>query len=125
MRGAISAAWLVIGRLVLTGLERHSNLQAVRVQELYDTELFHLPWNPALTGRRPTPDDVATASRHIKDQSPYLDWYSIDLGDTPWPGDVLLCQRQSSVWSRRDHRAYAVFIMIASATWSWRSSPWQ
>ncbi|MFC1434009.1 S-4TM family putative pore-forming effector [Streptacidiphilus sp. N1-3] len=109
--------WLVIGRLVLTGLEQNSCLQAVRVQELYDTELFRLPWNQALAGRRPTPDDVASASRHIKEQIPYLDRYSIELGDTPWPGDVLLCQRRSAVWSPCDHRAHAVFIMTASATW--------
>jgi hypothetical protein len=118
IRGAISAGWLVIGRLLLSGLEQNANLQAARVQELYDTELFRLPWNQALAGRRPTPDDVASASRHIKNQAPYLDWYSIDLGDTPWPGDVLLCQRQSAVWSRRDHRAYGVFIMLVSAAWS-------
>lgn len=114
---AISGGWLVLGRTVLTWLEQRDTLEAVRVQELYDTTLFHLDWNAALVGRRPSPDDVAGAARHIKDHSPYQDWYSIDLGDTPWPADVLLCQRQSMVWSRQDHRAYGTTILAVGIAW--------
>ncbi|MEW1568588.1 S-4TM family putative pore-forming effector [Streptomyces sp. NPDC093509] len=117
-RGAIAALWLVLGRTVLSGLEESAYLRAVNIQELYDTKLFHLPWNLALTGRQPVPDDVSSAARHLPDHSPYLDWYSIDLGDTPWPGDVLLCQRQSAVWSRRDHRAYGTFLAVSGSTWA-------
>jgi hypothetical protein len=79
--------------------------------------LFHLPWNSSLVGRRPTPDDVAAAARHIKSDTRYRNWYSIDLGNTPWPADVLLCQRQSMVWSRRDHRAYGTTILVAGVSW--------
>jgi hypothetical protein len=79
--------------------------------------LFHLPWNAALVGRRPAPDDVAAAARHITDDAPYRNWYSIDLGDTPWPADVLLCQRQSAVWRRRDHRAYGTTVLLAGVAW--------
>ena len=114
---AISAGWLVLGRTLLTWMEQRSTLDAVRVHELYDTKLFHLPWNAALVGRSPVPDDVAAAARHIKDDTDYRDWYSIDLGGTPWPADVLLCQRQSMVWSRRDHRAYGTTVLIAGVSW--------
>lgn len=114
---AISAGWLVLGRTLLTWLEQRSTLEAARVQELYDTKLFLLPWNGALVGRRPAPEDVAAAARHIRDDSRYRGWYSIDLGDTPWPTDVLLCQRQSMVWSRRDHRDYGTAVVIAGVAW--------
>lgn len=114
---AISASWLVLGRTLLTWMEQRSTLDAVRVQELYDTDLFHLPWNTALAGRRPSPDDVAAASRHIKDDAQYRNWYSIELGDTAWPADVLLCQRQSMVWSRQDHRAYGGTILMIGVSW--------
>lgn len=103
-------------RLVSARTSR-STLDAVRVQELYDTCLFHLPWNAALAGRRPSPDDIAAAARHITDDTKYRNWYSIDPGNTPWPADVLLYQRQSMVWSRQDHRAYATTILIAGTTW--------
>jgi hypothetical protein len=114
---AISAGWLVLGRTVLTWMEQRGTLEAVRVQELYDADLFHIPWNTALVGRRPAPEDVAAAARHITDDTRYRDWYSIDLGDTPWPADVLLCQRQSMVWSRQDHRAYGSAILVTGISW--------
>ncbi len=117
-RGAIAAAWLVLGRTVLNSLEQSYSLQGANIQELYDTKLFHLPWNQALVGRQPVPDDVSSATRKIRDPGPYIDWYSINLGDTPWPGDVLLCQRQSAVWSRRDHQAYGTFLVISGGTWA-------
>lgn len=114
---AISAGWLVLGRTMLTVMEQRRTQDAARVQELYDTELFHLPWNAALAGRKPSPDDIAAAARHITDDTKYRNWYSIDLGNTPWPADMLLCQRQSMVWSRQDHCAYATTILIAGTTW--------
>jgi SMODS-associating 4TM effector domain len=114
---AISAGWLVAGRTLLGWLEQRGKNEAAAIQELFDTELFYLPWNAALAGRRPAPEDVADAARHIKDDTPYRDWYSVDLGDTPWPGDVLLCQRQSMVWARRDHRAYGTAILIVGSAW--------
>jgi hypothetical protein len=114
---AVSAGWLVAGRTVLSWLEDHQKLIAARVQELYDTALFNLPWNTALAGRKPAPEDVAAAAARIRDHSPYRDWYSIDLADTPWPGDVLLCQRMSMIWGRRDHRAYGTTILIVGIAW--------
>jgi hypothetical protein len=114
---AVAAAWLVAGRTILSWLEEHGTQRAVRIQELYDTRLFRLPWNTALAGREPAPEDVAAAAAHIRNDVPYRDWYSIDLGDTPWPGDVLLCQRMSMVWSRRDHRAYGTAILITGIIW--------
>lgn len=114
---AVSAGWLVAGRTILSWLEEHGTLHAVGVQELYDTRLFKLPWNTALAGRQPAPEDVAAAAAHIRDDTGYRDWYSIDLGDVPWPGDVLLCQRMSMIWSRRDHRAYGTTILITGIAW--------
>jgi hypothetical protein len=114
---ALGAGWLVASRTVLTWLEEYAVLRALRVQEFYETRLFELPWNTTLAGREPSPEDVTAAAAHIRRDRRYRDWFSIDLGDTPWPGDVLLCQRQSMVWSRRDHRSYGTVILAAGLTW--------
>lgn len=111
--GAVAAGWLVVGRTLLSWGEQRVNEQAVKTQESYDTRLFHLPWNTSLAGREPSADDIAAAARHIKDAAPYKNWYSIDLGDTPWPADALLCQRQSIVWGRYDHTVYGTLVAIA------------
>ncbi|MDS0133204.1 MULTISPECIES: S-4TM family putative pore-forming effector [unclassified Amycolatopsis] len=115
--GTVGAAWLIVGRTVLSWAEQRATLEAVRTQELYDTELFHLRWNSALAGRAPSPEDVADAARHIDDDREFINWYSIELGDTPWPADVLLCQRQSMIWSKGDHRAYGLTILSLGITW--------
>jgi SMODS-associating 4TM effector domain len=114
---AIAAGWLVLGRTALSALEQHTRDRAATMQELYDTRLFYLPWNGALAGRAPIPDDIARAARHIDDNSRYQQWYSVDLSGIPWPADVLLCQRQSMVWSRGDHRAYANTLLVAGIAW--------
>ena len=115
--GTVGAAWLIVGRTVLSWAEQRATLEAVRTHELYDVELFFLRWNSALAGRPPSPEDVADAARHIHDDRDFLNWYSIDLGDTPWPADVLLCQRQSMIWSKGDHRAYGLTILVLGITW--------
>lgn len=114
---AIGAGWLVIGRTVLTRLEQHARGDAVRAHELYDTRLFHLPWNQSLAGQPPSPDDIVRAAQRVPDHERYRNWYSIDLEGIPWPGDVLLCQRQSMVWSRSDHRAYGNAVLAAGLAW--------
>jgi hypothetical protein len=114
---AVAAGWLVLGRTVLSALEQHTRDRAVAMQELYDTRLFCLPWNGALAGRPPIPDDIARAARHIGDDGPYRQWYSVNLDGVPWPADALLCQRQSTVWSRSDHRAYASTLITAGIAW--------
>ncbi|MEH0551032.1 S-4TM family putative pore-forming effector [Streptomyces sp. B21-101] len=35
-----------------------------------------------------------------------------------WPGDVLLWQGQSAVWSRRDHHAYGAFLAVGGGSWA-------
>jgi hypothetical protein len=74
LMAAISAGWLVLGRTLLIWMEQRATLEAARVQELYDARLFHLPWNAALVGRPPVPDDVAAAARHNRNDAPYRRW---------------------------------------------------
>ena len=115
---AIAAAWLVVGRTALTRFEDHRIDQAARVQELYDTRLFNLPWNRAVAGREPAPDDVAAAAHRIKNDAPYRDWYTVDVSGCSDPEAVLLCQRQSAVWARRDHIGYSRVLYVTAAMWA-------
>ena len=93
------------------------NLETTDTEDAFDTRLFKLPWNTAIAGREPAPEDVIAAAAHIRDDTRYRGWYSIDLAETPWPGDVLLCQRMSIIWGRRDHRAYGSMILITRIAW--------
>lgn len=118
--GAVSAGYLVIARTALRSIEERAQQQAALVQERYDTSLFNVPWNSAVAGDPPSPDDVEASAeafiaskRYRKQPIQYRRWYDVDLDGVPWPNDVLLCQRQSAVWSRMDHAAYATSLWIA------------
>lgn len=112
---AVAGGWLILSRGVLAWAESRHTEAAVNIQELYDTELLLLPWNPALAGEQPLPDDVADAARKMKDSADFDRWFGTDLTGVPWPADALLCQRESAVWSRADHRGYGRTLLAVSA----------
>jgi len=111
---AVAAFWLVLGRTAFTWLERSSYLKAAVMQEYYDTQLFDLPWNETLAGPEPHQVDIAADAAKMKKRSKLLHWYDVDVSSLPWPADVLLCQMQSSSWSRRDHEAYSARLIGAA-----------
>ncbi len=112
--GAVAAGYLVLARTVLRGAQRGRQRRAAVVQEKYDIGLFQIPWNAAIAGATPSEDDVEGSAEaflgsrlYRRDPTAYDRWYTVDLAGVPWPADGLLCQRQSAVWSRRDHFAYS------------------
>jgi hypothetical protein len=114
---AIAAGWLVIGRTCFTWLEDKSIDRAARCQESFDVHLFGLPWNHAVAGKEPSPDDISACALKMKDDRRYRNWYTVDVQGLPEAAAVVLCQRQSAVWARRDHVAYAAFLTVAAAAW--------
>lgn len=120
--GAVAALYLVLARTALTAAEARARRRAAQVQERYDTGLFGLRWNDAVAGDRPSLEDMERSAekirrsrRYRKAPERYDRWYDVDLDGLPWPADVLMCQRQSAVWARSDHRAYSDVLWTAFA----------
>jgi hypothetical protein len=115
---AVAAGWLVIGRTVLSHFEDKHTGTAVSIQELYDTMLFRLPWNSSLCGAKPSEVDIAAAANKKRRGREFDgDWYTLDLSKAHWPGDVVLCQRQSASWSSSIQDKYADFVAILASAW--------
>jgi hypothetical protein len=117
---AIAACWLVLGRATLRWCEQNSYHRAALVQEYYDTELFGLDWNNALVGEQPNVADLVADAQKLtrpKRLTKLKKWYDVDLSGLPWPVDVMTCQLQSSIWSRRDQKAYSIFLGVAAGIW--------
>lgn len=125
--GVIAAVYLIVARTLFRLMEDRARRHAARLQELYDTGLFRLPWNPSIAGARPLEEDVADASikfrtsrRYQKNLADFDRWYDLDLTCLHWPLDVLMCQRYSASWARGDHRVYGallvgVWVLLVSA----------
>lgn len=114
--GLAAGAWLILDRLLVARRQAAKLDDAVAAQELYDTTLFDLPWNTALVGRQPAPEELAEDAARQPELASYRTWYS-DTSTTPRPLDVLLCQRQNTVWSRRLHTGFATVVETSAATW--------
>jgi hypothetical protein len=115
---ATAAGWLLLGRASIQWCETPSDRRAVQQQQLYETELFRLPWNSSLAGPLPNAADLNDDARRLSRRVlPRLqDWFNLPPA-LPHEVEVLRCQLQSSVWSRRDHRAYALTVGVTAGTW--------
>lgn len=109
---AIAAAWLVFGRTVLDGYEGRQRRRGARAQELFDTWVCELPWNPSAVGSRPAPEDVRNWARKEGEKG-LRNWYADTRPALP-PVDALLSQRAIITWARQDHTAYAHLLRWAA-----------
>ena len=85
---------LMLGPVFTRQINRRKNL-AARIQQLLDTELFDLPWDEYLCGRKPTAEEVYDhKSEKIPDR--LKDWYDTGIGEVQDLNTaVLLCQRKN------------------------------
>jgi hypothetical protein len=109
---AIAAAWLVFARTVLDGYEERERRCGTLAQELFDTQVFELPWNTSAVDARPAPEDVRNWGRGENDEG-LRHWYP-DTRPARYPVDVLLCQRSIITWARQDHVTYAELLRWAA-----------
>ena len=117
--GAIAGAWVLLGRTAIAWKEDQHVRKAVNIQEEFDVGLFDLDWNEALAGPKVAHEDVHTAAKKItkeKKLDKLHDWYR-DADRVPWPLNVVLCQRSSAVWGRRDHFRYAYLVLTLGIIW--------
>lgn len=117
--GALAGLWVLLGRTVLSWVDERNVRKAVTIQEEFDVELFDLEWNEALAGPKAAPEDIHTAATKIhkeKKLKRLRNWYP-DADRVPWPLNVLLCQRSSAVWGRREHFRYAYLVLALGIAW--------
>ena len=113
---AIPGFWLVATRLFIVPAERRHVVSAARIQERFDVRLFGLPWPRALAGAEPSEEDIADAARRGRGDLRLVrqheeGWYpSTDC--LPWPVNVLEAQRAGATYGRRQHSAFAGFLVV-------------
>lgn len=105
---AFAAAWVVFSRTVLLGQERREQDAGALAQEVFDVDVFGLPWNAAKAGPAPAPEDLCNWGER-QAETEVRDWYP-DVRPVQYPLDVLLCQRASVTWARQDHATYAQIL---------------
>lgn len=102
---AAAALWLFLARFAFRPNERGLRREGALAQEVFDTQVFALPWNEAKAGPEPMPEDVRNWGRQESGDG-LRDWYP-DTRPAAAPLDALICQRATVTWARQDHAACA------------------
>lgn len=108
-----AGVWILIRTGVVRPFLSSLTVTSARLQEEYDCDVFALPWNQALAGRRVDSDDVhALASRLSaaeRERIRSVPWYPAGPGG---PAGVAASQRAAGVWDLRLRRIEVVVVSV-------------
>jgi hypothetical protein len=94
---------------------RQSKLRtlAANVQEEFDCNVLQLPWNDALAGRHPSPEDIhEAAGEHTPSSTaPLENWYPYAVAALPLHEGRLICQRTNCWWDSKLRQRYSNWII--------------
>jgi hypothetical protein len=115
--GIIAIAYLLINNLVLEKLESSIKTNAAKIQELFDTYLFALPWNDYVVGKKPDTEIIAEilGPLQARDFTDLKDWYAVDAGKIDLELARFICQRSNVWWDTNLRKLYInllVFVLV-------------
>jgi hypothetical protein len=104
----------LLDALVLERLQSDKRQTGANIQELFDCDLFQLPWRRLVTGEPPTPEVVTEESsgykRSHKDLSHLRDWYSPAVSRLSLRLARLVCQRTNAWWDSTLRKRYCTSL---------------
>jgi len=116
---AWTALWAMIVMLIdFVFLEpgvKESQTRGATIQEMFDTDLLQIDWNPYRCKEHLDPEDVASlASAYRLKHSMKLkqDWYPKAAGELPIEFGRLICQRANMRWDSALRRRYCVVFLV-------------
>jgi hypothetical protein len=118
----LGAAWFLASAFLLRRASLASARRGALLQEMFDTELFYLPWRPAVAGDRVADADASKLARSLhlgsgKAQRIDAGWYDPTAG-VQHPYDVLIAQEQNLGWDARLRRLYANLVVGLAVVWT-------
>ncbi|MBO4204887.1 S-4TM family putative pore-forming effector [Micromonospora echinofusca] len=91
-------------------------LRAAKLQEMFEVELFQLPWNTVIAGPQVRWEDASRLSKKFKSQRIADEWDKVP--NLPRPFDVLARQIQNLGWRSRICRRYANVVLGIIVAWT-------
>jgi hypothetical protein len=106
----------LLDALVLEQLQSKQRQTGARIQELFDCDLFQLPWRRLVAGEPPPPELVTEAASGYKrtheDLSHLRDWYSPAVSRLSLPLARLVCQRTNAWWDSALRKRYCASLKV-------------
>jgi Zn-dependent protease with chaperone function len=121
----------VLDILLIDRLTKKLIKQSALASEMFDTDLFKIPWNSFVCGKRLQPEEVRDFSKYCSTaQEPNLvDWYPVAIAAAPHEVATLICQRTNLFYDGRVRGrsawlllafpiAYTIIILALALWWS-------
>ncbi|HEV2633604.1 MAG TPA: S-4TM family putative pore-forming effector [Actinocrinis sp.] len=110
------AVWAFAYALLITPWRNRYLRTSAALQEMFDIELFKLPWNRVMVGDPVPEHEVSRLSRHYRGNPDRLRGYYL-VADVPEPYDVLFCIEQNLAWGSRIRRRFANILITIAILW--------
>jgi len=114
----VSVLVTIFEPLLLTRRANSLKQKAASVQELFDTTVLLLPWNPVAVANKPDKEDVLSWGRSLRGEKVELDrlrnWYSPRVDELPIAAARIVCQRSNLWWDAELRRLFVT--LLASTT---------
>lgn len=112
------ATWAIFSFCVLAPWSQRETTTAALTQELFDTELFDIPWSPSLVDQPPAEEDLRRRARYSSlHEERMTTWYP-EVGGIDHAYGILICQRENLSWDSRLRNRYATTLMCAIGGWT-------
>lgn len=85
--------------------------KAAQIQQLFDCELFGLPWDKAICGSQPKPEDVHSSIKGASYKN-LKNWYDPIVSELPLTVGALVCMRTNIVYDQSLRKAYSALCNI-------------
>jgi len=104
----------LIDLMIITPIINGFRDKAAKIQELFDTSVFNLPWNDVAVGNKPDHEEISKYSRRIRgEQEEYNKlkcWYSDKLDGIPVSASTVICQRSNLFWDSDLRKYFSIII---------------
>jgi hypothetical protein len=106
----------LVNVLVVGPCRRRLSVTAAKAQEVFDVDVFGLPWNSLKVGSRPAGEEIAAAAREYSTKQhgfdALRDWYPLAVGALPIEIARIACQRASCMWDQRLRVRYTGGLVV-------------
>ncbi len=97
----VATFYTIFNFLLLRMIENRHRMDGAKIQELFDTELFNLPWNKIVAGEKPEKEKIFLYSKKYKfknDIDTLKNWYPKNINELDLLPAVAVCQRTNIWW---------------------------
>ncbi len=102
----------------LTPWQNNLRNKASKIQEIFDCEVFQLPWNALKAGDKPDPELIIEQSNKYKKWAHRMpaitNWYPAEVDELPVHVGRIICQRVNCWWDAQQRRRFATWVVMGT-----------